>query len=113
MKVDYFIFLGVVEIDECCITSKRKGLVGRFPGAQIWVFGMFSRQQKIFYVEMVANRRYHNYAREYSILKNSKKKFQRTNTLFPIIREKISPNTTIISDEFSVYVSRHSQSRFI
>ena len=67
------------------ITSKRRGLVGRFPGNQIWVFGLFERRRKIFKVIMVPNRK--------------------SDTLFPIIKENIVRDSTIISDCFSAYIT--------
>lgn len=75
------------------ITSKRRGLVGRYPGNLIWVFGMWSRSQKILKVFLVPNRR--------------------SATLFPLIRENISNGSIILSDEFSVYITSRTQvSRF-
>ena len=82
---------GTIEIDEAVITGRRKGLHGRFPKRQYWVFGLYSREQKYPYVFVVPNRR--------------------RGTLFPIIDHIVETNSTIFSDCFSVYQGLNQESR--
>ena len=82
---------GTIEIDEAVITAKRRGVGGRFPRRLFWIFGMLSREQQKSYVFLVQDRR--------------------TDTIFRIIENFIQPGSLIISDQFSVYVTRNGNSR--
>jgi IS1 family transposase len=82
---------GIIEIDEAMITSKRRGLIGRVPNSQLWVFGLYSRSSDLFFVFLIPNRR--------------------SQTLMGIIDQIVAPNSEIISDEFRTYVSTNRTSR--
>lgn len=72
-----------VEIDECCI-AKRKYNTGRILRSQQWIFGGITREEpKEFFIEMVKSRN--------------------RQTLLEIIKRKILPETTIISDCWRAY----------
>ena len=48
---------GTVEIDEAVITGKRKYQRSRLPSRLYWIFGLYSRDQKMEYIFLVENRR--------------------------------------------------------
>ena len=74
-------FRGVVEIDESCFRTviSKPGK----PKADKWVFGIYERERKLVYMEMVKNRTSEN--------------------LLPIIRKICEMGTTVISDQWSAY----------
>ena len=84
---------GEIEIDEAVITSRRKGLIGRFPNAILWIFGLYSRENRFGYIFPVSNRQ--------------------SDSLIPLIDQFVTNGSTIYSDEFSTYVTRTGQSRII
>jgi hypothetical protein len=95
--IKYFILnvklTGTVEIDEAVITSRRRGFIGRIPSKIIWVFGLYSRNQKLVYIMLVPNRR--------------------ADTLIPIISALCSEGCELLSDEFLSYVTPQKQSRIL
>lgn len=82
---------GIVEIDEACITGRRLGNHGRFPRFNRWIFGLYSREQKIALIFLVPNRR-----RE---------------TLLRIIDYFVEDGSIIISDTFAPYVNIRANPR--
>ncbi|OMJ87822.1 hypothetical protein SteCoe_10386 [Stentor coeruleus] len=83
---EYFVrnlpkFRGVVEIDESAFRSKSKTRAKN--KVDKWVFGLYERERKIVYMEIVKNRR--------------------ESTLIPIIQKICEPGTTIISDQWGSY----------
>ena len=99
---------GIIELDEAVITGKRKYHRGRLTRKIYWVFGLISRETKKGYAFLVPNRR--------------------SETLFPIIQKYflnrtiifllnlnsvVEAKSTIMSDQFSVYVTNHGSSRIV
>lgn len=74
-------FRGVVEIDESAFRSKSKSRANFYH--QKWVFGLYERERKLVYMEIVKNRR--------------------ESTLIPIIQKICEAGTTIISDQWGAY----------
>lgn len=74
-------FRGVVEIDESAFKLKKK--LGATRAAEKWVFGLYERERKLVYMEIVKNRL--------------------ATTLVPIIQKICEPGTTIISDQWASY----------
>ena len=74
-------FRGVVEIDESCFKSGRD--VNNKFIKERWVFGLYERERKLVYMEVVEKR-------------NAK-------TLIPIIQKRCEIGTTIISDQWNAY----------
>ena len=73
---------GEIEVDESYFGGKRKGKRGRGAGGKVPVFGLLKRQG---YVHTV-------------IIPNASSK-----TLFPIIQEKIRPDSIVYTDSFTAY----------
>jgi transposase-like protein len=71
---------GVVEIDESAF--KRKNNCGS-QSSHKWVFGLYERERKLVYMEIVKNRL--------------------ATTLIPIVQKMCEPGTTIISDQWAAY----------
>ena len=80
-----------IEIDEAVITSRRQGLIGRFPGALLWILGFYHRQNRYGYLFLIPNRQ--------------------SQTIMPLIHNFISNQSTLYTDEFSTYVRRNGTSR--
>lgn len=74
-------FRGVVEIDESCFKSFGYKLQNK--PREKWVFGLYERERKINYMELVPKRT--------------------TSHLIPIIQKICEPGTTIISDQWAAY----------
>lgn len=74
-------FRGVVEIDESCFRTVIK-TPGK-PAADKWVFGIYERERKLIYMELVKNRT--------------------ADILLPIIQKVCEMGTTVISDQWSAY----------
>lgn len=73
---------GEIEVDESYFGGKRKGKRGRGAGGKVPVFGLLKRQG---YVHTV-------------IIPNASSK-----TLFPIIQDKIKPDSIVYTDSFMAY----------
>lgn len=73
---------GEIEVDESYFGGHRKGKRGRGAGGKVPVFGLLKRQGKV-HVMMVPN--------------------ARSDTLIPIIREKIMPDSVVYTDNWSSY----------
>ena len=73
---------GEIEVDESYFGGKRKGKRGRGAGGKVPVFGLLKRQG---YVHVV-------------IIPNASSK-----TLFPIIQDKIKPDSIVYTDSFIAY----------
>lgn len=74
-------FRGTVEIDESCFKGKSTKPSKSAP--EKWVFGMYERERKLVYMEVVPTRS--------------------ANFLIPIIQRVCEPGTTIISDQWAAY----------
>ena len=75
-------FFGEIEVDESYFGGKRKGKRGRGAAGKVPVFGLLKRGGKV-------------YA---AVIKDSK-----TETLMPIMREKIVPDSIVYTDTFRSY----------
>ena len=75
-------FEGEIEVDESYFGGKRKGKRGRGSAGKVPVFGILKRGGKV-YAEVIPNA-----SRE---------------TLFPIIKEKIVPDSIVYTDTFRTY----------
>jgi transposase len=73
---------GEIEVDESYFGGHRKGKRGRGAAGKVPVFGLLKRQGKV-YVAIIAN--------------------ARSDTLIPIIREKIRPDSLVYTDAFGSY----------
>jgi transposase len=73
---------GEIEVDESYFGGHRKGKRGRGAGGKVPVFGLLKRSGKV-HVVIVPN--------------------ARSDTLIPIIREKIKPDSIVYSDSFKSY----------
>ena len=73
---------GEIEVDESYFGGMRKGKRGRGAGGKVPVFGLLKRQGKV-HVVIVPN--------------------ARSDTLIPIIREKIRPDSIVYTDGFVSY----------
>ena len=74
-------FRGTVEIDESCFKHSTTKMSRTTP--EKWVFGLYERERKLVYMEVVQNRF--------------------ASTLIPIIERICTPGTTIISDQWAAY----------
>ena len=74
-------FRGVVEIDESAFKKKR--VTRNHNQINKWVFGLYERERKLVYMEIVPDRH--------------------ASTLLPIIQRVCEPGTTIISDQWAAY----------
>lgn len=75
-------FFGKVEADESFFGGRRKGKRGRGAGGKIPVFGLLKRNGKV-YAEIIPN--------------------CKSETLIPIIREKVMPDSIVYTDNFRSY----------
>ncbi|WP_150467677.1 IS1595 family transposase [Francisella sp. SYW-9] len=75
-------FTGEIEVDESYFGGTRKGKRGRGAGGKVPVFGLLKRNGKVYTV----------------IIPNAK-----SNTLLPIIREKVKPDSIVYTDTFRSY----------
>ena len=75
-------FSGEVEVDESYFGGRRKGKRGRGAGGKVPVFGLLKRKGEV-YVAIIPN--------------------ASANTLFPIIRQKIKPDSIVYTDSFRTY----------
>ena len=73
---------GEIEVDESYFGGRRKGKRGRGAAGKVPVFGLLKRQGKV-YVAIIAN--------------------ARSDTLIPIIRDKIRPDSVVYTDSFRSY----------
>src|SRR3954471_13738389 len=73
---------GEIEVDESYFGGRRKGKRGRGAGGKVPVFGLLKRQGKV-HVMIVPNASF--------------------DTLIPIIREKITPDSIVYTDAFCSY----------
>lgn len=76
------VFAGEVEVDESYCGGARKGQRGRGAGGKVPVFGMLKRSGKVYTVPLV----------------NLK-----ADTLIPIIKEKVVPDSIVYTDGFKSY----------
>lgn len=75
-------FCGKIELDESYFGGARKGKRGRGAGGKVPVFGILKRGGKV-YVEMIEN--------------------AKSDTLLPIIRMKIAPDSIVYTDSWRAY----------
>ena len=75
-------FAGEVEVDESYFGGRRKGKRGRGAGGKVPVFGLLKRNGKVYSV----------------IIPDAK-----SDTLLPIIREKVKPDSIVYTDTFRSY----------
>jgi len=73
---------GEVEVDESYFGGRRKGKRGRGAAGKVPVFGLLKRGGKV-HVVVIPN--------------------ARTDTLFPIIRDKVRPDSIVYTDSFGAY----------
>lgn len=73
---------GEIEVDESYFCGRRKGKRGRGATGKVPVFGLLKRGGKV-YVVVIPN--------------------ARTDTLFPIIRDKVRPDAIVYADSFGAY----------
>ena len=73
---------GEVEVDESCFGGRRKGKRGRGAAGKVAVFGLLKRGGKV-YTAIIPN--------------------ATTQTLLPIIQEKIRPDSIVYTDTFKAY----------
>ncbi len=81
-KLPSFQFSGEIEADESYFGGVRKGKRGRGAGGKVAVFGLLKRGGKVYT----------------AIIPNAK-----TETLLPIIEEKIEPDSIVYTDTFKAY----------
>lgn len=74
---------GIVEIDESCFFKREGNDVGCTKKDKRWVFGLFERETKLTYMQVVPKRT--------------------AKILLPIIAERCEVGTTIISDQWAAY----------
>jgi transposase len=75
-------FGGEIELDESYFGGSRKGKRGRGAAGKVVVFGLLKRQGKVFT----------------KVIEDTK-----TNTLMPIIRQKIRPDSIVYTDSYRSY----------
>ncbi|MEY8716318.1 IS1595 family transposase [Francisella philomiragia] len=75
-------FTGEIEVDESYFGGTRKGKRGRGAGGKVPVFGLLKRNSKVYTV----------------IIPDAK-----SDTLLPIIREKVKPDSIVYTDTFRSY----------
>ena len=73
---------GEIEVDESCFGGHRKGKRGRGAAGKVPLFGLLKRQGKVHTV----------------IIPNAKE-----NTLFPIIKQTVKPDSIVYTDSFVSY----------
>jgi len=73
---------GEIEVDESYFGGRRKGKRGRGAAGKVPVFGLLKRGGKV-HVVVIPN--------------------ARTSTLFPIIRDKVRPDSIVYTDSFGAY----------
>ena len=76
------VFTGEIEVDESYFGGTRKGKRGRGAGGKVPVFGLLKRNGKVYTV----------------IIPDAK-----SDTLLPIIREKVKPDSIVYTDTFRSY----------
>ena len=76
------LFEGDIEVDESYFGGTRKGKRGRGAGSKVPVFGLLKRNGKVYAC----------------IIPNAK-----VDTLIPIIREKVKPDSIVYTDSFKSY----------
>ena len=81
-KLPSYELSGEIEADESYFGGKRKGKRGRGAGGKVAVFGLLKRGGKV-YTAIIPN--------------------ARTETLLPIMEEKITPDSIVYTDTFSAY----------
>jgi transposase len=81
-KLPSYELSGEVEADESYFGGKRKGKRGRGAGGKVAVFGLLKRGGKV-YTAIIAN--------------------AKTETLLPIIEEKVRPDSIVYTDTFRSY----------
>jgi len=77
-----FVFEGEIEADESYFGGRRKGKRGRGAGGKIPVFGLLKRGGKVF-AEIIPD--------------------VKSNTLLPIIKEKVKPDSIVYTDSLPSY----------
>jgi len=75
-------FCGKIELDESYFGGRRKGKRGRGAGGKVAVFGILKRGGKV-YTQVIGD--------------------AKTNTLMPIIRQKIKPDSVVYTDYWRSY----------
>lgn len=81
-KLPSYRLCGEVEADESCFGGRRKGKRGRGAGGKVAVFGLLKRGGKVYT----------------AIIPNAK-----TETLLPIIQEKVEPDSIVYTDTLGSY----------
>lgn len=81
-KLPAYEMSGEVEVDESYFGGVRKGKRGRGAGGKVAVFGLLKRGGKVYT----------------AIIPNAK-----TDTLLPIIKEKVEPDSIVYTDTFAAY----------
>lgn len=76
------VFEGEIEVDESYFGGRRKGKRGRGAAGKVPVFGLLKRNGKV-YAVMIPN--------------------AQSDTLIPIIREKVTPDSIVYTDSFKSY----------
>ena len=84
---------GPIEIDETFIGSRRRGQIGRVPGMQEVIFGMYSRPTRRILI----------------YLSNSKSR----EDLIPFIIDHVAIGSLIYSDKASMYVEKRENASFL
>jgi len=77
-------FAGQIELDESYFGGHRKGKRGRGAGGKVAVFGILKRGGRVYTLVPPDLRR---------------------ETLMPIVREKVVPDSVVYTDSFRVYIS--------
>ena len=75
-------FTGTIEVDESCVGGRRKGKRGRGAAGKVPVFGILQRGGKV-YTQVIPD--------------------AKSQTLLPIIREKIVPDSIVYTDYYRSY----------
>ena len=77
------VFEGSVELDESYFVGRRKGRRGRGAAGKVVVFGILKRNGRVYTVVVVDN--------------------AKSDTLMPVIKQKIMPNSIVYTDSLSSY----------
>lgn len=82
LEAEAFAFAGEIELDESYFGGVRKGKRGRGAQGKVPVFGILKRGGKV-YTQIIGN--------------------TKTDTLMPIIRQKIKPDSVVYTDSYRSY----------